>query len=229
MEPLSLPEPLKNLLTGIEPKTVTIFYGGPGTGKTNICMLAALECIKKGGRVVYMDSEGGFSVERLGQICKAAKMDMDNVLSRIELLQPKSFEEQKSMIKDIEKKDADLVIVDSAVALYRLEFAENREDSNEPGRQLSKQLSILSRISREKGISVIATAHTYKNWDTQEDEIVGGEMIKYWSKVMVFLERTGRMSERQARIVKHFHMEEGKQVKFMLVEEGIAPVRFKIF
>lgn len=230
MENIELPEPLKNLLgVGIEAGALTTFYGGPGVGKTNICLLAALDCIRRGGKVIYMDSEGGFSVERLKQLCRAGKMQVDDVLGRIELLQPKSFEEQKAAIKEAEKKNADLIILDSAVALYRLEFLENKEDSNEPARQLSKQMSILSHIARSKGIPVIATAHTYRKWDTEKDEIIGGELIKYWSKSLVFIERTGRMSERQARIVKHRHIEEGKEVKFMLAEEGIVPVRFKIF
>ena len=59
-----MPEPVNGLISGLDPKALISIYGAPGTGKTNLCLLAAADCIKKGGRVVYVDTEGGISVER---------------------------------------------------------------------------------------------------------------------------------------------------------------------
>jgi DNA repair protein RadB len=192
-----------------------------------LCLLAAIECIKGGGYVTYIDTEGGFSAERLKQLTK----NPEQALQKITLLEPKTFEEQGKLIRTLEKEKhkTDLIILDSAVALYRLEYADPKAETLEAHRELSKQISILSNISREKDIPVIITAHTFQNWDTGTNEIVGGDMIKYWSKAIVYLERTNKTSERKATVVKHRWVPEGGTVKFVIVEDGIKPSGFRIF
>jgi len=225
-EKLPLPQPLQELLGGVEHRALTNFFGAPGTGKTNICLLLALDVAKSGGRVVYIDTEGGFSAERLEQLSPEAGELMKN----IELIEPKDFREQGETISGLHKKQADLVILDSAAALYRLEYADPDKEALEPNRQLGKQMSVLSNLARERGIPIIVTSHTYKNWDTDKNEIVGGDSIKYWAKAVVFLERTGKMSERTATIVKHRSTPEGKAVRFVITQDGIKPASgFRLF
>lgn len=223
-EKIPLPEPLCSLIGGIERGAVTNFYGPPGVGKTNVCILAALECIKKGGRVVYIDTEGGLSPERVMQISGE-----EDSLERIIVIEPKTFEEQSVAVKNLDGQDFDMLILDSAVALYRLKCAEPEKETIEANKELSVQLSILSNIARKRNIPVIITAHTFRNWDTGENQIIGGDAIKYWSKSIVFIENTGRMSERKATIIKHRSIPEGKFVKFELVGDGIKPAGFRIF
>ena len=68
---------------GYESDIVSVIYGGSGTGKTNFCLLAAVSQARKGNKVVFVDTEGGFSVERIKQIVGE---DADNVLKNIFLL-----------------------------------------------------------------------------------------------------------------------------------------------
>lgn len=227
-EKMKLPEPLHSLLGGIELSALTNFYGAPGTGKTNIGLLLSVECIRNGGNVIYMDTEGGFSPERLEQV--AGDFGISSIIKKIDLMEPKDFKEQGEMIRSLHKRQADLIVIDSAAALYRLEYADPNKEALTANRELSRQMSILSSLAREKKIPVIVTSHTYKNWDTDMHEIVGGDSVKYWSKVLVFLERTGKMSERIATIIKHRWMPEGKTVKFVITQEGIGPASgFKLF
>jgi len=223
---LQLPEPLHALLGGIEFSALSNFYGAPGTGKTNICLLISIECIKNGGKVVYIDTEGGFSPDRLSQLTG----NVDDAMKKINLIEPKNFKEQGDVIRGLDKKEADLIVLDSAAALYRLEYADPEKEILEANRELSRQMSILSSLAREKGIPVVVTSHTYKNWDTDRHEIVGGDSVKYWSKVLVFLERTGKMSERNATVIKHRSLPEGKTVRFVITQDGIKPASgFKLF
>lgn len=222
---LKLPEPLGSLLGGLEPKAVTNLYGAPGTGKTCLCLLASLECVKRGGRVVYIDTEGGFSLERFRQLAPV----VNPALERIDISEPKSFQEQGKVIKNLGGMDADLVVLDSAVALYRLQCAEPDVETLVANRELSRHMSALSSLAREKGIPVLVTAHEYKVRDTGECEIIGGDTLKYWSKVILRLEQTGRTSERKVTIVKHRSLPEGRDAKFMLVDSGIKPSGFRIF
>ncbi len=223
---LALPQPLQSLMEGIEHGALTNFYGAPGTGKTNLCILTALEVVKNGGKVIFIDTEGGFSHERLSQL----HPDAEHVLKNLFITEPKDFKEQGKLIRDLPNRQADMIVLDSAAALYRLEYADPEKEALEANRELSKQMSILSNIAREKDIPVIVTSHTYRNWDTDRNEIVGGDAIKYWSKAVVFLERTGKMSERSASIVKHRSIPEGKTVKFEIVNDGIKPASgFRLF
>jgi len=230
MQRISLPEPLDSLLNGLEAGAITNIYGGPGTGKTNCCLLAAVDCFRRNGLTLFIDTEGGFSPERLRQIEPERWSD---ILNRIKLVQPKSFQEQGKIIRNLGKNSFDFVIIDSMVALYRLEYTESNSDPNrlvlEANRELSKQLSILSNIAREQKIPVLITAHTFKNWNTGEYEVIGGNSLKYWSKVILFLERTGKTSERRATVMKHRYIPEGKQAKFVLVERGLKPAGFRFF
>ena len=219
MPSLNLPEPVKSLLKELEAKAITNFFGEAGTGKTNLSLLAAVECARRGGKVVFIDTEGGFSLERLKQIAP----DYMEVLKRIELFEPKDFTEQGKIIRDLRDSKVDLIILDSAVALYRLDYSEPEKESQGVSRELGKQMAILSSIARKKEIPVITTGHTFRRWDTEVDEIVGGGSIKYWSKAIVFLEKTGKMSERRATIVKHRWLSEGESVKFMIQQDGIGP------
>lgn len=266
---IRLPEPLHSLMNGLERGAVTNFYGEPGAGKTNICLMASLECVRQGGTVAFIDTEGGFSLERLRQLTQ----DAEGALNRITLAQPGDFREQGRVIKELHEKGPDLVILDSAVALYRLECAEHeirapdgshqsetttaRANGQEtetgprqlasahteraaklkegrvlmPGasKELSRQLSVLSQLARRKGIPVLITAHTYKNWETGRSEVIGGDSLRYWSNALVFLEKTGKTSERKATLVKHRSLPEGREARFMIVDEGIKPSGFKLF
>ncbi len=224
-EKLLLPEPFHSLTGGIEKGAITNFYGPPGVGKTNLCILAALECIRRGGRVVYIDTEGGLSPERIKQIHSGE----EDVLKNIILIEPKTFEEQGVVIKNLENQDFDMLVLDSSVALYRLKCADPTKETLEANKELSIQLSILSNIARKKNIPVLITAHTFRDWDTGENQIIGGDSIKYWSKSIIFIEHTGKMSERKATVVKHRSVPEGKSVKFEIVQEGIRPSGFRIF
>ncbi len=254
---LSPPDPLSSLLPVLEPAALTNFYGPPGVGKTNLCILLALACAKNGGMVAYIDSEGGFSLERAKQIDSQCQLFLKN----IDLLQPKTFKEQAGMVKSMDKK-YDLVLLDSAVALYRLEYAEhanspagsavklqaaakaealkteNRELKTrrldnpavlDANRELSVQLATLSNLAREKNIPVVITAHAYTKTESGELDMVGGDTIKYWSKTIVQIERTAHANERKATLVKHRSRPEGMQVRFEIVNEGIKPAGFRLF
>jgi len=52
---------------GLQSRCITHIYGSPGSGKTNIALMATANAVKN-GKVIYIDSEGSFSVERLRQI-----------------------------------------------------------------------------------------------------------------------------------------------------------------
>ena len=53
---------------GYDTDIVTTIYGPSGTGKTNLCILAAVTVALNGKKVIFIDTEGGIAVERIKQI-----------------------------------------------------------------------------------------------------------------------------------------------------------------
>ncbi|MFH0889819.1 MAG: DNA repair and recombination protein RadB [Candidatus Aenigmatarchaeota archaeon] len=225
---LKVAKPLDNLLSGgIEAGALTNFCGPPGSGKTNVCMLAVVSAVESGKKVIYIDTEGGFSFERFKQL---AGDKTDNILDKIIFLEPKSLKEQEEMIRKCRniasKEDIGLVVLDSSVALYRLEYAET-DDVMKANKQLGIHLSMLSGMARDLKIPVVITTHVFKKNDSEILDVIGGDAIKYWCKSIILIDKTRETSVRSATIVKHRSITEGKSVNFLLTETGIEAVEKK--
>lgn len=210
----------KFLHGGYETDVVSVIYGGAGTGKTNFCLLAAISQAKKGNKVVYIDTEGGFSIERFKQI---AGEDAENAIKNILLLKPTNFDEQKEAFKSLLKylkNETSLIIVDGMTILYRLDFALARDkggiEIQRINAELVGQMKVLAEIARKKDIPVIVTGQAYK-WE-EESKLVGGDILKYWGKCII--EVTNEKGRRIARLVKHRNLPE-KRLNFQITNEGI--------
>ncbi|MDY6777718.1 MAG: DNA repair and recombination protein RadB [Candidatus Nanohaloarchaea archaeon] len=210
-------DPLDEMLNGgIEAGVITNVYGRSGTGKTNVCIQAIVSCLNQGGKALFVDTEGGFSVERFLQV-----YDDREALERLVLMEPTSFEEQKEVFDDleevVEEQDIDLVVVDSLVALYRLRLKD--EDASETNRELSRQLSILSRIARQRDIPVLVTNQVYSSFESEEVQMVGRDVPTYWSKCLIRLEESD--NPRRAVLRKHRSRPEGDSSEFVIASEGL--------
>ena len=223
----------KWLYGGYEKDVVTVLYGGPGSGKTNFCLLAAVSQAKKGEKVIFIDSEGGFSVERVKQLVSNAangEKDVSKILENILLLKPTSFNEQKDSFAKILKylqRDVSLIIVDSMTILYRLDFADAREKDSEGegnGRgeiqkinaDLARQMKMLAEIARKREIPVLITNQVYK-WD-ENIKMVGGDVMQYWAKCII--ELSNDKGRREAKLIKHRSLAE-KSLIFQIWDGGV--------
>ncbi|MDO8509018.1 MAG: DNA repair and recombination protein RadB [Nanoarchaeota archaeon] len=209
---------------GYETDIVTVIYGPSGSGKTNFCLLTAVSQAKKGNKVIYIDTEGGFSIERVKQL---APEKTEEVLKNIFLLKPTNFQEQieafKTLLKHL-KDEVSLIIVDGLTILYRLEFASARnslpdrenKEMQKINSELVNQIRTLAEISRKREIPCIITNQIY-NWD-DEKRMVGGDILKYWSKCHI--ELSNEKGKRTLYIKKHRSLPE-KELTFQITNEGI--------
>ena len=53
---------------GYEKDIITMIAGPPGSGKTNFSILASCSQSKDNKKVIFIDTEGGFSIDRVKQI-----------------------------------------------------------------------------------------------------------------------------------------------------------------
>lgn len=218
-------EPLDELLNGgIEYKSLTNIYGPPGSGKTNLALLASVSCVKNGQKVIFIDTEGSFSIERLGQLTEEFEKFSKNII----LMEPKNFKDQHKTIENLDKKinsDIGLIVLDSLVTLYRLEMDKN--NFQKVNRKLANQLSILSKISREKNLPVLITNQVYSDFDNNETEMVSRDVSKYWSKCLVELVKFDK-GRRAAVLRKHRSLPEQKKTEFKITEDGIEKSKKKL-
>ena len=84
---------------GYEKGIITMIAGPPASGKTNFVLLASCSQAKKGNRVIFVDTEGGFSPERVEQIVGEEKSE--EILKNILILNPTNFEEQKKVFVNL--------------------------------------------------------------------------------------------------------------------------------
>jgi len=209
---------------GLLPGVLTHFYGSPASGKTNLALMAAANAASQ-GTVLYIDSEGGFSVERLKQITGG---NLNEVISNVMLVKPTTFSEQQTAIRKIEsmvkEQAVSLVVVDSIGNLFRLE--EDRDI-----RALGRQLAQLLRIARKYEMPVLLTNQVFTDVETGAIVPVGGKVNEYWSKIMVEFGREDSL--RFAIIKKHMFRPEGLRLDFKIVSAGIeilgeSPTKFNV-
>ncbi|MBW2976308.1 DNA repair and recombination protein RadB [Candidatus Woesearchaeota archaeon] len=225
----------KMLEGGYEKDIITTIYGPAGSGKTNLCILCAINTARLGKKVIYIDTENNFSLERFRQICSSINLNYAKLLNNIVFLRPASFEEQKKTfekLKDIINSKIGLIIVDTIAMLYRLELGKN-EDIYEVNRELGTQLAYLKEIASKKMIPVLITNQVYADFEDKDKvNLVGGDLLKYGSKCLIELQITPS-GNRRAILKKSRSIQEDKEITFKIVEGGIIGTKegkgFRLF
>ncbi|MBP2172972.1 AAA family ATPase [Methanococcus voltae] len=241
---------LKGIIKGeIEKKTITQIYGPPGSGKTNICIIAMIKYAKNNQKVIYIDTEGSLSTERVKQICP---QDSDGIFKNTLLCEPYTFEEQCNIIESLEAvENIGLIIVDGISSLYRLELSNNVFHNTELNRNLAKQIHILNKIAKKNDTAVLLTNQAkdsvnykisdtdYNNKDSSENEgknhsfrnskvknsfddsfePTGGKLLAYWSKSILKLEKFKNF--RRLTLEKHRFHKDGEYIDFQIVQQGL--------
>ncbi|MFH0870282.1 MAG: DNA repair and recombination protein RadB [archaeon] len=207
---------------GYEKGVITTIYGPAGSGKSNLCLLCVANSVK-GQKVIFVDTEGGFSLTRFKQLCP----DYKKALEKVIFLKPTSFTEQEKSITKLDellKQNIGAIFVDTISMLYRAELSD--ENNKNLNNAFVAQLRTLLEIARKKDIPVIVTSQVYADMEVKDEvKVVGGMMIKNMSKCLIELKISGR--NRIALIKKHRSIEEGKSIMFKIVDEGIVEVEKK--
>ena len=217
---------------GYEKGIVSMIAGPPGSGKTNMSILVACSQAKKGNKVIFIDTEGGFSPDRVKQIVGE---NFEEILKNILLISPTNFEEQKKIFStlnnQLKKEQIKLIVIDGMAMLYRIELGEAKKDGDETIRKINsdvaKQMKILAEISKKQNIPIVITNQVYQGFLSEEDwkngveretNIVGGDLFQYWSKCIIELKN--EKGKRKAILKKHRSLPE-KELIFEIRNEGI--------
>lgn len=205
---------------GFEVDAITTIYGPAGAGKTNLALIAALDVAKSGKKVLFVDTEGGFSVARLKQILPEYK----KLLDRIVFFRPMSFDEQAKSIELLKKlinNKIGLIVIDTMTMLYRLQRSFKEDDTH--NHDLSLQMLALNEIARKYNIPVLLTSQVYSSFDSGKVKIVGGDILLYTSKCLLEVESLGN-GKRRIVLKKHRSIAGEKDVQFEIVQRGVKRV-----
>ncbi len=217
---------------GYEKGIITLFYGPAASGKSNFVTVACCHLAKKGKKIVFIDTEGSFSIDRVNQISGG---NPEIILKNVVIFKPINFFEQNKvfykLLKEYKSRNIGLIIVDSMVMFYRLELSEARKKGTDEVRRinsyLANQVKTLYEIARKANIPILITSQVYSNFLNEEDwlagkeagvNMVGGDILKYWSKCIIELKNYG--GRKKAIIRKHRSMPE-KEFNFEILTEGI--------
>lgn len=218
---------------GYDEDIVTTIYGPSGSGKTNLCLIAAIEAVKSGKKIIFVDTEGGIAVERIKQLAE----EYETILPHLLFFNPTNFSEQniffdrlKKMVDEKYDGQIGLIIVDSISMLYRLELGKT-EGVYDTNASLGRQIACLVEIARKKKIPVLITNQVYSDFDNRDQvKMVGGDLLKYGSKCLIELQKssTDLQKNNGYRILvlrKHRSLPEGLSCRFLIVEKGLEEMK----
>lgn len=216
---------------GIETQAVTEVYGEFGSGKTQLCHTLCVTVQKPkeegglDGGVLYIDTEGTFRPERIVSIAKAKGIEPEKALDRIIVAKAYNSSHQELIMQEvgpvIEENKIKLIVVDSAVGLFRSEYL-GRGTLSVRQQRLNKFMHLLSRTAETYNIAIIATNQVQASPDTffgDPTRPIGGNIVGHASTYRVYLKKSGK--KRIARMVDSPHHPE-QEVLFTVTEGGVA-------
>ncbi|XP_054264431.1 DNA repair protein RAD51 homolog 1 [Macrosteles quadrilineatus] len=223
---------------GIETGSITEIFGEFRTGKTQICHTLAVTCqlpIDQGGgegKCLYIDTEGTFRPERLLAVAERYKLVGSDVLDNVAYARAYNTDHQTQLLimasaMMVESRYA-LLIVDSAMSLYRTDYS-GRGELSARQMHLARFLRMLLRLADEFGVAVVITNQVVAQVDgaalfcADPKKPVGGNIMAHASTTRLYL-RKGRGETRICKIYDSPCLPESEAM-FAINADGIGDAK----
>lgn len=226
----------KLLSGGIESGSITEIFGEFRTGKSQLCHTLAVtsqlsvENGGAGGKCLFIDTEGTFRSERLVSIAGRYNLDPESVLNNVAYARAYNCDHQSQLLIQaaamMSENHYALLIVDSAMALYRTDYS-GRGELGARQMHLARFLRMLLRLADEYGVAVVITNQVVANVDgaasmfaADPKKPIGGNIMAHASTTRLYL-RKGRGETRICKIYDSPCLPESEAV-FAITEQGVA-------
>ncbi|XP_023715414.1 meiotic recombination protein DMC1/LIM15 homolog [Cryptotermes secundus] len=225
---------------GIESMAITEVFGEFRTGKTQLshtlCVSAQMpgENDYMGGKVIFLDTEHTFRPNRLRSIADRFNLDQSAVLDNVLYARAYTSEHQYDLLDYVAAKFHEeagvfkLLIVDSVMALFRVDFS-GRGELADRQQKLAQLMSRLQKISEEYNVAVFITNQMTADpgatlmFQADPKKPIGGNILAHASTTRVSL-RKGRGETRIAKIYDSPDLPES-EATFAITAGGIADAK----
>ncbi|MBS3108055.1 AAA family ATPase [Candidatus Woesearchaeota archaeon] len=205
-------EDLDNFMKGYRKGILTAIYGEPATGKTLMCLLASGSMAQQNNKIIYIDTECAFPLDRFIQLYPE---NYKELLNNIFVIKVKSMSEQINALENIAKaKNVDLVIMDSLSYHYRKDIKENSEETKP---KMIYMMNLLLNIAKTRNIPVLLSNQVYNNIENNTLKLIGGKFVENRAKCIIKLDKG---IKRKIVIEKHPFLEQDK-MNFIINDKGI--------
>jgi len=126
-----------------------------------------INSIKNGGNILYLDTSGGFRPERILEIQKESKIEI-NLLEKITVSRITNTSEQIKSIKNIEENNFSLIVIDNITDLFSYEY-QNDESVLKKNSLFMKYMNGLSKFAIRKKTPIVIT-NMIRNMNDKEIE-----------------------------------------------------------
>ncbi|KAI9273409.1 DNA repair protein RAD51 [Helicostylum pulchrum] len=221
---------------GIETGSITELFGEFRTGKSQLCHMLAVTAqlpINMGGgqgKCLFIDSESTFRPSRILSIAERFSLNGEETLDNIAYARAYNTDHQTSLLIQaaamMSEARFSVLIVDSAMALYRTDYAGRGELA---ARQihLAQFLRQLQRLADEFGVAVVITNQVVAQVDggasmfnPDPKKPAGGNIIAHASCTRLSL-RKGRGENRICKVYDSPSLPEN-ECTFSIMEDGIS-------
>lgn len=223
---------------GLETGSITEVFGEFRTGKTQLCHTLAVTCqlpvAQNGaeGKCLYIDTEGTFRPERLLAVAERYKLNGNDVLDNVAYARAYNTDHQTQLLVHAaaimtESRYA-LLIVDSAMALYRTDYT-GRAELAARQQHLARFMRMLLRLADEFGVAVLITNQVSASVDgsamfqADPKKPVGGNIMAHASTTRLYL-RKGRGENRICKIYDSPCLPESEAM-FAILPDGIGDAK----
>ncbi|KAI8376598.1 DNA repair protein RAD51 [Choanephora cucurbitarum] len=221
---------------GIETGSITEIFGEFRTGKSQLCHMLAVTAqlpISMGGgqgKCLFIDTENTFRTSRISSIAQRYSLDAEETLDNIAYARAFNTDHQTSLLIQaaamMSEARFSVLIVDSAMHLYRTDFA-GRGELSARQMHLAQFLRQLQRLADEFGVAVVITNQVVAQVDgaasmfnPDPKKPAGGNIIAHASCTRLYL-RKGRGENRICKIYDSPSLPEA-ECTFSIMEDGIG-------
>jgi len=140
--------------------TVTLIFGPAFVGKTTLALSLSLGEVRRGSKVLYLDSEGGVFVSRVKEMSEARGIGKSTLIRCFKLLRLYELKEVLEMLDYALKYEFDLIVVDSLSRPFLKELhAPTSEELRRKYELLSSEvyfeIADFLREGQDRGVSLI--------------------------------------------------------------------------
>lgn len=181
---------------GIPRGRITEIYGSEGSGKTTLCLNTAINCIKKGGKVLYIDVE-----QMLDYPTVKSMLSVDINKNELIILRPTSAENAVEMAEyGIDSEEFELIIFDSIGALA----PEKEKEDKFTDAQMTLVPRIMAKFLRRNADKIrtnrIAFVFINQVRDTigsfmQTYSTPGGHAVKHFAALIISLTKGANIQQ----------------------------------